>query len=140
MRFVSKIVFDMDEWLKLDGETGPYLQYVHARIATMLEKFPLDPSKIDFTTITATQEEALLIHLMQFNDSVYQAADQYKPSVLTSYLFDLGKLFNAFYAECPIGKAENEGLKHARLALAMMVKEVMATGLNLLGIQAPNRM
>lgn len=135
-----KIVFDMDEWLKLDGETGPYLQYVHARIATMLEKFPSESSTISFDLFETPQEEALIIHLTQFNDIVYQAASQYKPSVLTSYLFDLGKQFNAFYAECPIGKAENPNLKSARLYLASAVKKCMKEGLELLGIKAPNRM
>ncbi len=136
-----KIVFDMDEWLKLDGETGPYLQYVHARIATMLNKFPMDDSTdVNFELLTASQEEALIIHLSSFNDIVYQAASQYKTSVLTSYLFDLGKLFNSFYAECPIGKADDPKLKKVRLYLAASVKETMKVGLSLLGIQAPDRM
>ncbi len=135
-----KIVFEMDEWLKLDGETGPYLQYVHARIATLLEKFPLDFTQVDFSQLNTPQEEALIVHLTTFNDHVFQAADQYRPSTLTAYLFDLGKLFNAFYAECPIGKAKEETIKHSRLALALMTKEVMYKGLDLLGIKAPARM
>lgn len=135
-----KIVFDMDEWLKLDGETGPYLQYVHARISSVLEKFPYDKSAVDYAALKKEQEEALLIHLSAFNDFVYQAASNYKPSTLTAYLFDLGKLFNSFYAECPIGKADDEKVKVARLALAEATKKIIKQGLALLGIQAPKAM
>lgn len=135
-----KIVFDMDEWLKLDGETGPYLQYVHARISSLLDKFSYNRSDIDYSVLHKDQEEALLIHLSSFNDFVYQAGNNYRPSVLTAYLYDLGKLFNSFYAECPIGKADDEKVKVARLALAEATKEVIRQGLDLLGIKSPTVM
>ncbi len=135
-----KIVFDMDEWLKLDGETGPYLQYVHARIFSLVQKIKIDESQVNFSQLTTPQEEALLIKLTQFNEVVVQSATQMKTINLCSYLYELGKLFNSFYAECSIAKAENETLKANRYQLALACGKVMKEGLALLGIEAPEKM
>ncbi len=136
-----KIVFDMAEWLKLEGETGPYLQYVHARIHSLCEKLGYDGShKANWALLKTPQEEALLIKLSHFNNVVKVNMDQMRVSGLCAYLFDLGKLFNNFYVECPIGKAENEELKKSRLLLAKAVGLTMEQGLAILGIPAPKRM
>lgn len=136
-----KIVFNMDDWLKLDGETGPYLQYVHARIASLCEKLHYnDDLIVDWTLLEKEQEVALMVKLMEFNDVVASGISKLQTMHLCGYLYDLGKLFNSFYAECPIGKAETEMLGHTRLALAHATGEVMREGLALLGIPAPNRM
>ncbi len=136
-----KIVFDMAEWLKLEGDTGPYLQYVHARIHSLCEKLGYDGShKANWALLKTPQEEALLIKLSHFNNIVKANMDQMRVSGLCAYLFDLGKLFNNFYVECPIGKAENEELKKSRLLLAKAVGLTMEQGLAILGIPAPKRM
>lgn len=136
-----KITFDMKEWLKLDGETGPYLQYVHARIASLCEKLNYnDDLIVDWNLLEKDQEMALAVKLVEFNDVVANAVLKLQTMHLTSYLYDLGKLFNSFYAECPIAKAENETLGHTRLALSHATGEVMKEGLSLLGIKAPRRM
>ncbi len=136
-----KIIFNMDEWLKLDGETGPYLQYVYARINSLCNKFNFDPQlKVNFSKLDHDLEEALLVKLGSFNSIVVNCAKQLKTIHLTSYLFDLGKLFNSYYAECSIGGADDEETKKARLALAHSVGEVMKQGLAVLGIEAPARM
>ena len=136
-----KIVFDSDEWLKLDGETGPYLQYVHARIHSLCEKLEYKKAEgVQWQLLQKSQELALLVKLSSFNSTIETAALQFKTMQLTGYLFELGKLFNSFYAECPIGKADNEPLKQARLALAKAVGQVMHCGLDLLGIPAPKKM
>jgi arginyl-tRNA synthetase len=134
-----KIVFDMDEWLKLDGETGPYLQYVHARISSMLNKFSIE-NTFDSSLLTHPCEEKLMVKLSTFNDVVAFSVKNMKTVSLCAYLFDLGKLFNQFYAECPVGKADNEALKQARLNLAKATGLAMKQGLALLGIEAPSRM
>lgn len=136
-----KIVFDMKEWLKLEGETGPYLQYVYARISTMCQKLNFSANKeVSYKLLTSPPETSLMNKLYQFNNIVTSCADQWKTIHLCSYLFELGKMFNHFYAECPVAKAENEELKDARLALSFATGQVMKKGLELLGIYAPERM
>ncbi|PIK15285.1 arginine--tRNA ligase [Halobacteriovorax sp. JY17] len=136
-----KIVFDMKEWLKLDGETGPYLQYVFARINSLCEKLGYSSElSADFSKLEKDSEIALMIKLSAFNDIVVLCHEKNSATALCSYLFELGKLFNSFYAECPIAKADSEELKNARLLLSKAVSLVMKQGLSLLGIDAPNRM
>jgi len=81
-----------------------------------------------------------MIQLGLFNSTVEMACLQYKTSFLCSYLYELGKLYNSFYAECSVAKAENEELKKARLYLSSCVAKVMEKGLSLLGIPCPKRM
>ncbi|MBL6991749.1 MAG: arginine--tRNA ligase [Bacteriovoracaceae bacterium] len=136
-----KIVFNMQEWLKLDGETGPYLQYVHARIVSLCEKQNYDPKiAIDWSLLNSASEQAVMLKLSQFNTTALTAATTYKTALMCSYLYELGKLFNNFYIECPIGKASSTELKNARLALAKSCGQIMGQGLALLGIKAPNQM
>jgi len=137
-----KIVFDMKEWLKLDGETGPYLQYVYARIQSLVEKIglPERPQSFNWNVLEKEQEKNLMIQLGLFNTTVEMACLQYKTSALCSYLYELGKLYNSFYAECSVAKAGNEELKSARLYLSSSVAKVIEKGLFLLGIPCPKRM
>jgi arginyl-tRNA synthetase len=133
----KKIVFDMQEWLKLDGESGPYVQYAYARINSMVNKLGL-PTSTEMK-IEAQQEKDLVATLMNFHHVVQQATEQYKPSVLTGYLYDLGRAFNSFYAECPVGSAP-EPVRSSRLMLSRATATVLKQGMALLGIEAPERM
>lgn len=135
-----KIVFDMDEWLKLDGETGPYLQYANARIRSLITKLGPVSNSPDYSKLSNPAELALMAKLSRYNDVVEKGWNDLKTIGLCSYLYDLAKLFNSFYVECPIGKADSEELKHARLALAAATGTVIEKGLNALGITAPARM
>lgn len=135
-----KIVFDINEWLKLDGETGPYLQYVHARITSLSKKLKYTKSEVDWSPLNTSQETALLQKISLFNSVVESSVEQLKTIHLCAYLYELGKLFNSFYAECPIGKASSEQLMKSRLALAVATGKVMKKGLSILGIPAPERM
>ena len=137
----KKIVFDMKDWLKLDGESGPYIQYSFARINSLTEKLGYNPNtKIDWATLTHPCEVALMQKLNGLNDIAIISAEQYKTGSMCAYLYDLSKLFNSFYAECSVGNAESESLKVARLGLCKAVANVLEKGLNLLGIPAPRRM
>lgn len=136
----KKIIFDMNEWLKLDGESGPYIQYGCARINSLLSKFALNKDLVNFKSLESESEQNLVLKILDFNNVVSSACKQYKTSLLTSYLYELTKLFSSFYAECPIGKLEDEQLKHTRLALSFMVLKTLNQGLELLGIEAPNKM
>lgn len=136
-----KIVFDMKEWMRLDGDSGPYLQYVHARISSLLGKLAYDPNAPwSGENFTHPVETALLLKLMSFNQVVLTSTEQYKPSFLCTYLFELCKLFNQFYVECPIGKAPTAEQKTARLVLAASVGKTLASGLSLLGMPAVKKM
>jgi arginyl-tRNA synthetase len=137
----KKIVFDMKEWLKLDGESGPYIQYSYARINSLCERLGFNQSmKADWTQLKEPQEMALLQKLNGFNDVAIISAEQYKTGTMCSYLYDLSKLFNSFYAECSVQNAGSEELKIARLLLCKSVSLVLEKGLNILGIPAPKRM
>ena len=136
-----KIVFDMNEWLKLDGETGPYLQYVHARIASLCDKLDYNPSNpVDWSSLEKEQEIALSLKLIEFNNVVANCVEKMQTIHICSYLYELGRLFNSFYSECPIGKAENETLKNTRMSLAHATGAIMNKGLEIIGIPAPQRM
>ncbi|MBH46657.1 MAG: arginine--tRNA ligase [Halobacteriovorax sp.] len=135
-----KIVFDMDEWLKLDGETGPYLQYANARIRSLVEKLGPVSSAANFECLKNNSELALASKLSRYNDVIEKGWSDLKTIGLCSYLYELAKLFNSFYVECPIAKADSEELKQARLALAAATGKTLERGLNALGISAPARM
>ncbi len=134
----KKIVFAMDEWLKLDGESGPYLQYSYARIQSLAKKIELTGAP-DYKSLIHPSELQLLTLLPQLNTLVTQATEQYRPSLLCAYLYDVARAFNGFYAECPIASAPT-GVREARLDLARSTAEVLRHGLNLLGIPAPSQM
>ncbi|MBA2404251.1 MAG: arginine--tRNA ligase, partial [Bdellovibrionales bacterium] len=133
----KKIVFDMKEWLKLDGESGPYIQYSFARINSMVNK--LGAPKSNEMKIEVQQEKDLVAALMNFHHTVQQATEQFRPSILTAYLYDLSRSFNGFYAECPVGSSE-EPTRSSRLMLSKATAQTLKKGLELLGIEAPERM
>lgn len=137
----KKIVFDMNDWTKLDGESGPFIQYSSARINSLLKKFSFD-AKAEFAgdILSHASELKLMQHLMNFNSVVLNSAENYKPASLCSYLYDTAKKFNSFYHDCPIGTAETPDLKKSRLALAYSTGVTLKHGLSLLGIPTPERM
>ena len=137
----KKIVFDINEWTKLDGESGPFIQYSCARINSLLSKFSFDHNAaFDGSVLSHASELKLMQHLMNFNTVVLSSAENYKPAALCSYLYDTAKKFNVFYHDCAIGTAETPDLKKSRLALAYSTLAVMKHGLSLLGIPTPERM
>jgi arginyl-tRNA synthetase len=137
----KKIVFDMQEWLKLDGESGPFIQYSYARIQSIISKFAVaDLNSFDGKLLSHVAEIKLMQHLMNFNSVVLAAAENYKPALICTYLYETAKKFNVFYHECSIGKAETEELKKSRLALASATALILKNGLALLGIPVPARM
>jgi arginyl-tRNA synthetase len=146
----KKIVFDINEWLKLDGESGPFIQYSLARIQSLIRKLGGSSSAgiagsatagdVKWSLLTHQTERQLMSGMMNFHNVVLGAAENYKPHILTTYLYEMAKRFNQFYHECSIGQAETEELKVARLALSEAAGKVLKQGLELLGIPAPDRM
>jgi arginyl-tRNA synthetase len=137
----KKIVFDMTEWLKLDGESGPFIQYSYARINSLVKKINLKTDDgFDGSLLIHSSEVKLMQHLMNFNTQILLSAENYKPASLCTYLYETAKKFNGFYHDCSINQAETLELKKARLALAAATGEVLKQGLALLGIPVPERM
>jgi arginyl-tRNA synthetase len=135
----KKIVFDMNEWLKLDGESGPFIQYSYARINSLRKKFEAKGS-FNGSLLTHPSEQKLMQHLMNFNTVIVNATENFKPSALCTYLYETAKKFNVFYHDCSIGNAETEELRQSRLALSAATGLILKEGLSLLGIPVPDRM
>ncbi|MGK5087418.1 arginine--tRNA ligase [Bdellovibrionota bacterium FG-2] len=133
------IRFVLDEWIQLEGDTGPYLQYVHARCRGVLQKVPMDPEDTPLEFATPFDHELALM-IERFTDAVASARKEYRPSVLCSYLFDLSKTFNRFYKECPIKTASSNAQKNTRLKLVELTAATLKEGLAILGIPSPNRL
>lgn len=136
----KKIVFDMNEWLKLDGESGPFIQYSYARINSLSKKIGAAPADFDGSLLSHESEIKLMQHLMNFNSTVLFAAENYKPSALCTYLYETAKKFNSFYHDCSIGQADTPQLRESRLALSAATGRILKEALALLGIPVPERM
>lgn len=137
---IKDYVFTWDRTLSFEGETGPYVQYTHARANSLLEKgnFNVDDN-VDYTLLKEEDEIDLVRLLYNFPNIVYDAFDKLEPSFITRHIVEIAKAFNKFYNSCPILSSE-EGLKKARLNLVYATKIVIKTGLGLLGIEAPDKM
>ncbi len=137
---IKDYVFDWDEVLNFDGETGPYVQYTYARAKSVLRKAGLDEIKpLAIEKITSDEEFSLVKKLAGFEDVVVKAKEKYEPSLVTRHLTDIAKSFNKFYNSSKI-MVEDEKLKEERLALAYATSVVIKTGLGLLGIKTVEKM
>ncbi len=137
---IRDITFSWEKVLDFNGETGPYVQYTHARAAAILRKAKGTKEKPCYEKLATTQEKELLKQLSLYEEIIEKAADQYKPSILAKYLITLCQVFNDFYEHCPCVTEEDKTLASARLQLVKKTKETLAHGLSLLGIQAPEEM
>ena len=137
---IKDYVFDWDEVLNFDGETGPYVQYTYARAKSVLRKAGVDEIKpIDIEKITNDEEFSLVKKLAGFEDIVIKAKEKYEPSLVTRHLTEIAKSFNKFYNSAKI-MVEDEKLKEERLSLAYATAVVIKTALGLLGIKTVEKM
>ena len=137
----KNIVFSMDDWLVSEGDTGTYLVYAYVRIRSIGRKISRKVSPdVDFSLLTHPNEKKLLRQMLDFNKTVFNAGEQFRPSLLARMLYEFSKDFSRAYNTCSVMHAETEQLKAARLLLVHCVAETLQQGLNLLGITPPERM
>jgi len=141
----KRMLFNPQESIEFQGNTGPFIQYSHARIAAILRKaaqIRVDLSVASFADITEVAEsEAALIQLLNdFNRKIKSAGEDYSPAILAQYLFDLAKEYNRFYAELPIFHEKDTQLQSFRVALSAQTAKTIKRGMQLLGIHVPERM
>jgi arginyl-tRNA synthetase len=134
------IVFDVNEALNFDGHTGPYIQNAYVRANSILKKSTGLPFPVNFNYPLGTHETELIEKLSNFPSMVEQAANEYRPLVIASYVYELANSFHSFYHAVPVLQAESEALRNARLRLVAAARQVFANALALLCITAPDVM
>ena len=140
----KNMLFNPEESIDFNGNTGPFIQYTYARIRSILRKAAdqgLDYSSLDNgVTELSRKEEELIQHVADFAAVVRQAGQDYSPSAIANYCYDLVKEYNQFYHDFSVLREENESLRRFRLVLSANVAKVVREGMNLLGIEMPERM
>ena len=131
------MLYDPEESISFEGETGPYVQYAHARICSILKKHGKRVNRKASFQLFNDQEKALAKQLSEFPSVVSEAS--YKPSVLCHYLVKLSQEFNTYYVNNPI-LTQEPVMRDGKLVLILCIKQVLSNGLKLLGIKAPKRM
>jgi arginyl-tRNA synthetase len=137
----KKMIFNPEESIDFHGFTGPFIQYTHARIKSILRKAGAEHKATgQYGTTTLPLEKALLILLEQFPSVLAEAAQEHDPSKVAIYVFNLAKTFNSFYTEHSIANAEDAEKKELRLHLAGLTAITIRNGMQVLGIKVPERM
>ena len=136
------MLFDPRESIDFNGNTGPFIQYTHARICSILRK--ADEAGIDYKSHTCTEllpeETSLIKSLADFPNVVAAAGENFAPSLIAAYAYDLAKTFNGYYHDHSILREENEQKRRMRLMLAAEVARIIRRAMSLLGIEVPQRM
>lgn len=141
----KRMVFNPEESIDFHGFTGPFIQYTHARIKSILRRelpvtnYKSDNYRIQISNLLKLEKELLLL-LEQYPAIVKQAADEYNPSVIAIYAFTVAKTYNSFYTEHSVLNAESEEKKQLRLQLCQLTATVIKNAMGLLGIHVPERM
>ena len=140
----KNMTFNPKESIDFNGNTGPFIQYTYARIQSVLRKAAesgiVIPEQIPAGIELSEKEEGLIQMFADFAAVVKQAGEDYSPSIIANYTYDLVKEYNQFYHDYSILREENEAVKVFRIALSANVAKVVRLGMNLLGIEVPSRM
>jgi len=137
----KRILFDPEESVDFQGNTGPFIQYTYARIQSILRKANQESSPLELSNYVFHDKEKALIKLItQFPEVIQQAAEQYSPALVANYVYDLVKEFNSFYQTVSILGADEQQQVNFRIELAKLVSKVIKKSFNVLGIDVPERM
>lgn len=140
----KNMTFNPKESIDFNGNTGPFIQYTHARIQSILRKAAEQgisiPTTLSSDISLSVKEEGLVQQVAEYASIVKQAGDEYNPALIANYIYDLVKEYNQFYHDYTILKEENVDLKNFRLILSDNVGRVVKSGMSLLGIEVPDRM
>jgi len=135
----KRMVFNPEESIDFHGFTGPFVQYTHARIKSILRKEPAK-SNNSITIKLEKLEKELLLLLEQYNDVIQQAGSEYSPAVIANYIYNVAQTYNTFYTVHSVLRAESEEKKQLRLQLCQLTANVIKNAMSLLGIRVPERM
>ena len=135
----KNMLFNPEESIDFNGNTGPFIQYTHARIRSILRKAPSTIS-LSSTTSLSSKEVELIQKMSEYGAAVEQAGKDYSPSGIANYCYELTKVFNQFYHDYSILNEEDEQKKQTRLVIARNVAKILKNGMGLLGIEVPERM
>jgi arginyl-tRNA synthetase len=136
----KRMVFNPDESIEFHGYTGPFIQYTHARIKSILRKESPNKSIVADRTPLLSLEKELIIALEKYGSILQQSCIEMNPSLLANYVFSVAQLFNSFYAEHSVNRAESESKRQLRLRICIMTAHTLKSGMSLLGIKVPERM
>ena len=137
----KRLLFDPNESIDFQGHTGPFIQYTHARIRSVMAKADYKNKISDkYSTILTALEKDLIVNLAKYPDVIAASAREYSPAHIANYVFELAKLFNKFYHEESILKAEDLDVRNFRLDLSAATASTINKGMKLLGIRVPDRM
>lgn len=141
----KRMLFNPQESVDFQGHTGPFIQYTYARISSLLRRanqLEIPYQDVDYSTIQELQnsEREVIFQLSQWPEKLNLAGEEYAPSIVAQYVYDLAKEYNRFYAEVSVFNADNETIRNFRIALSAAVAKNIRMGMNLLGIEVPERM
>ncbi len=136
----KKMLFDPKESIDFNGHTGPFIQYTHARIKSVLRKAAFDFEKDEVNIEMSAIEKELVKFIYDFDAVVEEAGSAFNPALVANYIYEVTKLYNRFYHDCPILKEEDTNIKIFRLQLSKLCAQAIANAMNLLGIEVPEKM
>jgi len=136
----KRILFNPEDSIDFNGNTGPFIQYTHARIKTLLKKAGAAPQSFFGVQTLDSKEKEVMKQLFRFPETVLLAGEQYSPALMANYLFDLVKTFNTFYQNVTVLGSTDEAQRNLRIALSDKTAKVIAQGCALLGINVPEQM
>ncbi|MBE6447986.1 MAG: arginine--tRNA ligase [Alphaproteobacteria bacterium] len=133
----SGYVFELEDFAKFEGKTGPYIQYAIARINSILRKAGMEPKDV---VITNKEERDLALKIAQLNSVIARAEAEKEPSIISDYAYNLAQVFSSFYNASSILNEPNKEVAASRLKLAKLVRDILQLNLYLMGIEAPEAM
>ena len=136
----KRILFDPNDSIDFNGNTGPFIQYTYARIQSLLRKEAYENSSVNDNLEINTKEKLILKLLTQYPDLIKSSADNLNPALIANYTYELVKAFNSYYQTTKISKIENNEVKLFRLSLSYKVGLIIKSSMLLLGIKVPDKM